>query len=73
MLKPGIKFPSWPHLNPIEAATVAKESQVKRLVLTHFEPCWFYLTKRESKLAERAAKKIFKNTISAFDEMELLI
>ncbi len=71
-LPAGVKISKWPHLNPIEAAKIAKESKAKKLVLTHFSARLFP-TKKERKLAERMAKKIFKNTIAAFDEMRLLL
>jgi len=56
----------WPHLNPQQAARVAKETKVKRLVLTHFD-ARIYLTNRDRILARNSAKMIFKNTLIAKD------
>jgi ribonuclease BN (tRNA processing enzyme) len=35
--KPGEHSPDWPHLNPEDAATIAKRAKAKRLALTHFD------------------------------------
>jgi len=35
--KPGERSPFWPHLNPQEAADIARQAGVKRLALTHFD------------------------------------
>ncbi len=70
--KPRQKFTGWPHLNPETAAKIAKEEKVKKLVLTHFG-AHLYKTLKERKEAERVAKKIFKNTIAAYDGLEIKI
>ncbi|MBC7074192.1 hypothetical protein H5T58_02275 [Candidatus Parcubacteria bacterium] len=59
-------------MNPIEAAQIAKECKVKKLILTHFSAN-FYPTKKERKLTEKLARKIFKNTIAAFDGLKINI
>ena len=34
---PGEQNPSWPHLNPQDAAAIARRAKAKRLALTHFD------------------------------------
>jgi ribonuclease BN (tRNA processing enzyme) len=57
------------HLDPMEAATLAKEVGVKQLILTHFGPIK-YPTSDDRKWAEQEAKKIFPATTAANDGME---
>jgi ribonuclease BN (tRNA processing enzyme) len=57
---------SWPHLNPEQAALIAKNAKVKRLILAHFD-AGVYLKRQDIKQAEIAARKIFKNTVAARD------
>ncbi len=64
--KTGQEKWGWPHLKPEEAARVAKESNVKKLVLTHFDAS-IYKTMEDRKNAEEDAKKIFQNTKAAYD------
>jgi ribonuclease BN (tRNA processing enzyme) len=62
----------WPHLKPEEAATVAKQANVKQLVLTHFDAEANRTTdERERKVTK--ARAIFKRTIAAFDNLEIEI
>lgn len=61
-----------PHLNPEIAAQIAKKAAVKKLALTHFD-AYRYKTLEERKKAEEFAKKIFKNTFCATDDMEIEI
>ena len=35
--KPGEQSPQWPHLNPEDAAEIARRAGAKRLALTHFD------------------------------------
>ncbi|HNY34964.1 MAG TPA: ribonuclease Z, partial [Methanothrix soehngenii] len=35
--KPGESSPAWPHLNPQDAADIARRAGAKRLALTHFD------------------------------------
>ena len=58
---------NWGHTSSIEAAVLAKESNVKMLILTHFGTSNFP-TLAERKKAEIEAKKIFPNTIAALDD-----
>lgn len=70
--KPGQRDKNWPHLNPQDAALVAKKSMAKRLALTHFTAS-LYLTTAARKNAQRQAKRIFKNTFAAADNMKIEI
>lgn len=56
----------WGHLDPVLAATIAKESNAKQLILNHFDASQ-YTTLDDRKWAEKEAQKIFPNTISATD------
>jgi ribonuclease Z len=56
----------WGHFDPIQAATLAKESGVKKLILTHFG-IKYYQKMEDRKWAENEAKKIFPNTTAATD------
>ncbi|MFH1846056.1 MAG: ribonuclease Z [Candidatus Omnitrophota bacterium] len=71
-LKPGQKTEEWPHLNPEDAATLAKEAGVKKLILMHFD-AEIYRTLEERKDSEKVASKIFKNVIVAQDDMVIEI
>lgn len=64
--KSGQKNMKWPHLNPEQAAETASAAGAKMLALVHFDAA-IYLTKKERARAERAARKIFKNTLAAED------
>ena len=59
----------WGHFDPIQAATLAKETGAKKLILTHFG-IKYYQTMEDRKWAENEAKKIFPNTIAATDLFE---
>jgi len=56
----------WPHLNPQQAALIAKKTGVKRLFLTHFDS-GVYLTSRDRLIAQKAARKVFSRTIAVED------
>lgn len=62
----------WPHLNPEEAAKIAKKAAVKRLVLTHFD-AGIYETLKEKENAKEKAKSIFANTVAAVDDLVIYI
>jgi len=70
--KPGQEKWGWPHLKPEEAAEIARESNVKRLLLTHFDAS-YYKTIQDRQIAGRRAKKIFPETVIATDGLELII
>jgi ribonuclease BN (tRNA processing enzyme) len=71
-LPPSIVDRGWPHLNPEQAARAAKISEVKKLVLVHFDAV-DYSKESDIKLAEESARKIFKNTTAARDGYSLEI
>jgi ribonuclease Z len=58
----------WGHVDPIQAANLAKDANVKQLVLTHFDPIQ-YDTMEKREIAEEKAKAIFPNTIAATDDL----
>lgn len=58
----------WGHVDPIQAATLAKRANVKKLILTHFDAS-IYTSIENRKEAEKKAKRIFPNTITARDDM----
>jgi len=62
----------WPHLKPEEAAEVAIKSNVKKLILTHFDAS-SYIKIQDRKSAEEKAKMVFQNTITASDDLEIVI
>ena len=62
----------WGHFDPVQAAMLAKESNVRQMILTHFgaEP---YLSLEDRKWAEQEARKIFPETIAAVDGTEYIL
>lgn len=58
----------WGHSNPEEAAGIAKKAKCKKLFLTHFSASR-YVSLKDRKRAEKVARKIFKNTFAARDDM----
>jgi ribonuclease BN (tRNA processing enzyme) len=68
-LGPG-EISKWPHLNPESAAIVAKKTRVKKLILVHFDSS-IYDTLSKRRIAGISARKIFKNTLVAYDDMEV--
>lgn len=65
-LPPGRVDTKWPHLNPEQAAKIAKSSKVGKLALVHFD-AGNYPKERDIRLAQNAARKIFNNTIAVRD------
>lgn len=57
----------WGHVTPEQAAKIANESGVERLILTHFDPT-LYPTLKSRINAEKRARKIFPNTVVAKDD-----
>lgn len=68
----GQKNRSWPHLNPGQAAAVAKSSGAKMLALVHFDAD-VYLNIKQRKNAERHARRVFRNTFAANDGLSITI
>ncbi len=64
--KSGQRNEEWPHLGPEDAALIAKQANVKKLALLHFDSN-IYKTLQERKEAEEKAKEIFKNTFAVRD------
>jgi ribonuclease BN (tRNA processing enzyme) len=60
----------WPHLKPVDAANIAKEANATQLVLTHFDAD-VYRTIKDRELARVEARKVFKNTVAAYDGLEI--
>ncbi|HVT01614.1 MAG TPA: ribonuclease Z [Patescibacteria group bacterium] len=58
------------HVNSKDAANIAKEGNVKQLLLTHFAP-GIFTTIEKRKEAEKQAQEIFSNTIAAVDELKV--
>ncbi|MFH1442338.1 MAG: MBL fold metallo-hydrolase [Candidatus Omnitrophota bacterium] len=71
-LAPGQTDNNWPHLNPEQAASIAKACKVKKLILTHFD-AGVYLTSKDRLSAQNAARTIFKNTVAAKDGLNIKI
>lgn len=69
-MKPGQRLENWGHLDPRQAAEIAKQAEVKHLLLTHFD-AGNYVRLEDRREAEAAAKEIFKNTICAYDDLEV--
>ncbi len=65
-LRKGQDDGGWPHLDPEQAALLAKQAQVKRLVLTHFDAD-NHPEKKHRSIAQKQARKIFPNSIAAVD------
>lgn len=60
----------WGHVGPIEAAQLAKEAGVKKLILTHFDAS-LYTSLDDRKQAEKQAQKIFPETTAATDDLAI--
>jgi len=62
------KDDQWGHVDPTAAAKLAKRSNVKKLILTHFDAS-IYTTLKKRNGAKKKAQKIFPNTAAARDDM----
>lgn len=62
----------WGHFDPYQAGQLAKEANVKQLILTHFGAN-VYTNLKDRKWAENEAKKTFANTTAAEDGMQFTI
>ncbi len=60
----------WPHLNPEQAAQVARKARCKKMVLLHFDAS-IYVNKAQRQEAAAIAKKIFRNTVAAVDGLSI--
>jgi ribonuclease BN (tRNA processing enzyme) len=59
---------TWGHLDPVQAATIAKKAGVRQLILTHFAAN-LYTSLDDRRWAEKEAKQIFPQTVAASDGM----
>lgn len=71
-LLPGQRNGDWPHLNPGQAARVAKQANAKSLLLLHFAP-HLYQNRRDRINAQKSARKIFTDTQVGYDGMTIKI
>lgn len=67
-LRPGTLALNPFHLTPQMAAHAAAGARAKRLILTHFDAS-VYLSTKDRRAAETAAKRIFRETIAARDDL----
>jgi len=65
---PGKSNPDWGHLNPEEAAQIARDAGAKRLIMTHITADG-YSNVDEKRAAEQKAKNIFANSVMAEDDL----
>lgn len=61
---------NWGHVDPIIAAHIAKDANVKKLILTHFDAS-LYTDLDKRKWAEEEARKIFPETTVAVDGLSI--
>lgn len=61
---------NWGHVDPILAATLAKEANVKKLILTHFDASK-YIDLEKRQWAQAEAEKIFPDTTAAEDGLSI--
>jgi ribonuclease BN (tRNA processing enzyme) len=71
-LKPGVESPDWPHLNPGQAVSIAKDARAKRLALIHFA-AHTYTTLGERCEVQRTFEKEFPGLIAATDDLTITI
>lgn len=69
-LKSGQKNNKWPHLNPQQAARIARIAKCKQLALVHFD-ARLYLNRADREEAGMAARRIFRNTLTANDGLTI--
>lgn len=60
----------WGHVDPVLVSNLAKEANVKKLILIHFDAS-LYTDLEKRKWAEQETRKIFPNTIAATDDLVL--
>jgi len=70
--RPGETNPGWPHMNPESAAAFAGEAAVKRLALVHFGADR-YPAMKDRVIAEKLARRTFRNTIASKDGLKLTV
>ena len=62
----------WPHLDPVEAAKIAQQSGAQKLALVHFD-AEIYQTFKERQIAQKQARKIFKNSWATKDNQQIIL
>lgn len=70
--EPGHPQSPWGHMNPAEAATIAKNAGAKQLCFIHFSP-EFYPDLASRKEAEQVARAIFPNTKAMVDDEQIFL
>ena len=70
--KIGQRNAEWQHLNPEDAAQIAKEASAKKLAMIHFDAN-IYRSHEERIEVQEKMKKAFKKVIVTFDNMEMEI
>jgi len=71
-LKPGEESPEWPHLNPEQAVSIAKDAHVKRLALIHFAPHKYTTLQERFDIQERYRNE-FPRLLVATDDLTIEI
>jgi ribonuclease BN (tRNA processing enzyme) len=71
-LKPGEESPEWPHLNPEQAVSIAKDAPAKRLALIHFAPHKYTTLRERFEIRERYRNE-FPRLIVATDDLTIEI
>ncbi|MCG2710976.1 MAG: ribonuclease Z [Candidatus Omnitrophica bacterium] len=69
-LRKGQDDKGWPHLDPLQAALLAKAANARKLVLTHFDAD-NHPTKKHRGIAQKHARKIFRKSIAAVDGLKI--
>jgi len=62
----------WPHLNPEAGARIAKEAGAKKLVMAHFGADDYKDFKARDR-AQKRARRIFRNSYSSRDGMQIKV
>jgi ribonuclease BN (tRNA processing enzyme) len=71
-LKPGQANPLWPHLNPEDAISIARQGNAKKLVLIHFDANTYRtLDDRFSILSAKGVE--FENLIIGVDDKKVVV
>ncbi len=71
-LKPGVKSPDWPHLNPEDAIHIARRAHAKRLALMHFGAVVYRTVEERLALRQRYEKE-WPDLIIATDDLTVQV
>ncbi len=69
-LRKGQDDGGWPHLDPEQAALLAKKADARKLVLTHFD-AYNHPNNKHRNIAQKHARKIFRQSIAAVDGLAI--